>query len=90
MAMKTIWKYTWDAPNIHSSFAMPQGAVVLHVHEQNDVICLWALIDTKVPKKLRRFALCGTGHLYPAGGQYVGSVHLSGGQYVFHVFEVEP
>lgn len=85
---RQVWKYQLkiaDATDIE----MPKGTDVLAVQVQNNQICLWAAVnDTTAELETRRFYLIGTGHPMPDdAGIYVGTVQLSGGALVLHVFE---
>ena len=68
---------------------MPKGAEILHVHEQNDAVCLWALVNPSHANEERCFEVYGTGHLIHSGmgvdRKYLGTAHC--GVYVWHVFE---
>jgi hypothetical protein len=86
MNKKVVWKYAL-APD--SKLSMPVGAQVLSVHEQSEVICLWALVDPNAPKEIRCFAVFGTGHAIPAVPmRFHGTAHLQSGALVAHVFEL--
>lgn len=86
--MLTVFKYalhvddTVDVP-------MPAGAKVLSVQAQNQVPCVWALVDTDARMTKRRFHIRGTGH--PCEGivfcPFVGTFQLGGGVFVGHVFD---
>ena len=88
-----IYKYTLEDQT--STVQMPEGAKVLSAHTQRESICIWALVDPSKPMTLRTFKVIGTGwdieeaefgqpltHL-----EFIGTVLLSGGSLVFHVFE---
>lgn len=90
--MKQILKYTL-APVI--TLEMPRGAQILTVREYGDDICLWALVNPNAEKEFRKFIAFKTEHNVPEPDEgpqlnltYCGSAHLSGGELVFHVFEV--
>lgn len=85
--MKVIWKSILD-PQAQQSITVPDGAEMLCVMEQFDQICIWYRCDPNAPKVARFMAIVGTGHPAP-DGEYIGSASLSGGQLIFHVFEVE-
>lgn len=88
MSGRTVWKYTWPLPSDRASFDMPRDAEVLHVHEQNGTVCLWARVVVGRAIKRRDFILCGTGHpVPPLDFPYIGTAHLNDGQLVLHVFE---
>jgi hypothetical protein len=67
---------------------MPAGARLLSVQVQNDVACVWALVDPDARKTTRRLALRGTGH--DADGltfaPFVGTFQLPSG-FVGHLFD---
>lgn len=83
--MKTIWKF-----DLVSSCAIqiPEGAEILSVDEQQDIIRMWALVDTDKPLVTRHFFIYGTGYTLPAEPlQFIGTVHLYNGTLVFHIWE---
>jgi hypothetical protein len=84
--MNTIYKYplTDDV----QSFDIPKDAEILCLQVQNDVPCIWALVDTDKPKVKRHFEIRGTGDSVPPFRvSYIGTYQLNGGRLVFHVFE---
>ena len=87
--MREIWKYTLRPGK--QSFGIPQGASVLHTHEQRGEVCLWALVDPTERQAERVFEVVATGQPFDLLGKYlyIGTVHLEGGLLVFHVFEIE-
>lgn len=85
--MKTIYKYPLKVADTQN-VVLPVGAKVLCVQTQNEVPCLWALVDNTFPTEIRCFCTFGTGHEYTGMDlTYVGTYQLSGGELVFHVFE---
>lgn len=68
---------------------MPRGAIMRHVHEQNDTICLWAEVDLdEREREERRFFLHGTGEdLRPEARTFLGTAILRAGRFVVHVYE---
>jgi len=86
--MKTIWKFPLE-PRNHSAIEMPKGARIIAVQTQQDEVCLWALLDSEEKgKKIRKFAIFGTGHHIAdlEGKKYIGTVQQSSGL-VWHIFE---
>lgn len=84
---RTIWKF--GIP-IEDSFMieMPRNAHVLTVATQQDGPQMWAYVDPKAARELRRFLLVGTGHDIDVGaGRYIGTFQMQQGTLVFHVFE---
>lgn len=91
--MQMIWKFKLEAKRRHV-LLMPVGAQILHVHEQNDAVCLWALVDPMVLEQDARVIECnntGTEIIDLPGCErfYLGTAHLHGGNYVIHVFEIK-
>lgn len=88
--MKTVFKYVLrDTVN---DIQMPTGAQVLHVTEQNNMVCIWAAVDESVPVETRRFLMVGTGHReVPDDAAYCGSAHIYTDRavLVLHVFEAQ-
>lgn len=92
--MMTVHKYVvhiTDEPRV----PMPQGAQVLSVGVQDDLVCIWALVDPAAPYETRPFSMRGTGH--PASGlenvPFIGTVMmagLAGRALVFHVWDGVP
>lgn len=88
--MKTIYKY----PVNHiedSCIVMPKGAKILSFHSQNDVPCIWALVDPEKPPEERNFYLIGTGHVIevdPAKLRFIDTALFSEGEFVHHLFEI--
>lgn len=88
--MRTVWKF--DAPIADEfSVAMPRGAEMLTVQMQHGHPVIWALVDTvlEAEPETRHFSWRGTGHDcdYMKAKGYVGTVQISGGTLIFHLFE---
>jgi len=84
----TIHKYTlfpgyWEVE-------MPVSSEILSVGNQDESICLWALVNTEAPMVVRQFFVACTGedltenvdHL----GNFIGTVLTHNGNFVVHVF----
>jgi len=85
--MKTIHKYPLVVQD-NNPVLMPDEAQVLCVQMQNGGPCLWALVETDLPKVVRNFLIYGTGHpVSKAQQSYVGTFQMHDGNLVFHVFE---
>lgn len=86
--MKTVYKFRLDIEDI-TTISMPRGAQILSVQNQNESICLWALVDTEAEKEQRTFRIAGTGHLIREGIKaFLGTVQMHDGIFVAHVFEI--
>jgi hypothetical protein len=83
----TVWKFTLPDPT--NKVAMPAGAEVLHVAEQDGRIALWARVDPGMFDRVTRtFHVVGTGTPIPKGPSgFRGTAVAAGGSLVFHVFE---
>lgn len=85
---KTIWKFTLELTDIQPLF-MPEKAEILTVQNQDNRICLWAIVNPELPSEERSFEVHGTGHsiYYDMGmdRKYIGTAQM--GALVWHVFE---
>lgn len=89
--MKTIWKYPLEFAGYVQTFEMPVGAEVLTAQVQHGRICLWALVEDKLPAVYdRNFIILGTGHENREQGElkYVATVQMENGSLIFHIFEL--
>lgn len=84
--MNIIYKYPLKLVDTQI-FELPMGADILTVQNQNDVICLWALVNTKRPKIKRKIQIIGTGnkididlHSYI----FLNTTQING--FVWHIF----
>lgn len=89
--MRTIWKYTLEITD-RQSISLPEGAEVLHVGNQAESLCLWALVDPKAKLgPIRCFEIFGTGHPIPedmgVSRKFLGTIIMQHGALVWHVFE---
>jgi len=85
--MRCIYKYTIP-PQDKFNLELPKGAQILSFQEQDDKLCLWALVNPVAAKVVRYFHIFGTGNVIDACIdvlQYIGSVQQS--IYVWHLFE---
>jgi len=85
--------YKYEIPvNEHAVVQMTAGAQVLSVHEQNDALYAWALVDpAESQMKSRMFFIVGTGYSmeYHDQMRFIGTAHMHGGSLVLHVFEIQ-
>lgn len=82
--MKTIHKYVLPQPV--NDVVTHDGAEFLAAAEQYGQITIWAEVDTSKPKKVRTVHVVGTGGQVPPRLDYLGTVLLADGEYVFHVY----
>lgn len=83
---KTIWKFElgpWE-----TVVSLPKGSKILHIGNQFNGICIWVLVD-KYVKEFEKvtFTAYGTGFELPDDpGEYLGTVPLQDGIFIWHVF----
>lgn len=95
----TVYRYPVELVD-EQTITMPAGAEILHVARREnhhsllgvgspDAVDLWALVDPDQPPEARRIQVVGTGHALGDTDDltHLGSVQISGGALVFHVFE---
>ena len=85
--MKSVHKYSLIVTD-EQTLDLPRGAEILSVANQREHIVLYALVDTDV-KAIDRHTIYvhGTGHgVYGDGIAFIGTVAMSGGYLMFHVF----
>jgi hypothetical protein len=58
----TIWKYLL-LPG-QEAVLMPEGAKMLYAREQQDTICVWAIVNPANPQEARGIRVFGTGHSF--------------------------
>lgn len=86
--LTTVWKFLIKIDDI-AEVEMPVGAQILHFDSQDEIPCIWARVDPKSPKVMRRFRFAGTGHPLDGDvGEHVGSCQMAGGRLVWHLFEL--
>ena len=85
--MMRIWKFPLKVED-EQELDMPSLACVLCVQVQNEIPCLWALVDDKRPTVRRIVHILGTGHVATGAesSHYVGTFQLLSGSFVGHVF----
>lgn len=85
--MRVVHKFPLNAC-LHQSVSMPAGSKVLAVHAQHNVPTLWAEVELGAPHTMYRVALVMTGAEVPQGlgFRYVGTVLLSGDDFVLHCY----
>lgn len=86
--MRTIFKYPIHNLDDEVVVNLPKGAEIISVGVQMETLCLWAIVDSQaevfVPRKIQ---IRGTGQPLGRGeGDYIGTVLMSFGALVWHVF----
>ena len=85
----TIWKYQLEIDDV-VTLHMPLGARILSLQTQDNIPCLWAMVNPTNAKERRHFVIVGTGHELPnnaVDGTYIGTTQTHDGRLVWHVFE---
>lgn len=87
--MLRIYKYQLETTGVQE-IEMPQGAIILSLQTQNEVPCIWALVNPNTTVTKRTFMIFGTGHKIEMDKnlQHVGTYQLNNGFFVGHCFEV--
>lgn len=87
--MKAIWKFAFTSTG-EFSIDIPGGAEILCVHIHYGVSCLYVLLDTGNTVETRTFVVHGTGHPVSSSEnkKYIGTYQESGGDLVWHLFEL--
>lgn len=85
--MKAIYKYPIAVID-EQTIEIPLGGQILAVQMQNEIPCMWVLVDPQHVIVKRDFRIYGTGQQIPdSAGLYIGTFQLRGGMLVFHLFE---
>jgi hypothetical protein len=75
----------------NQNIRLPIGAEILTVQNQNEQVCLWALVNPNTETENRHIEIFGTGEpiLSDMGTsrEYISTFQMSGGELVFHAFE---
>lgn len=84
----TIYKYPIEITDIQN-VTMPINAEILTAQMQRATLCLWAKVDENNTCMYERtIEVVGTGNLMTDHDRrYIGTVQLSGGALIYHVFE---
>lgn len=86
--MRTVWKYEFPIDRIAGDVEMPEGARIIHVDQQREMVATWwaEIPDPTAPLVARTFVVVGTGHTIPGDGlTHVGTV--LDGPFVWHLYE---
>ncbi len=93
--MKTIFKYHLAVRHGMQSILLPEGAKVISVVEQRNVVCVYAYVESSEETLVeRQFFTAYTGMELPKdilsriATRFIGTVCLMMGELVVHVFEV--
>lgn len=93
--MRAVNQYTLANYFGAQSISMPKGARVLSAYAQHEIPCICALVDPDAPMEKHGFGVVPTDEAWQSDdeealGSFVGTVHLRGGNFVLHVFDLGP
>ena len=87
---KTIWKFQLEVLDTQFIW-IPKNAEILSVQNQNEVPCMWALVNPTEEREEKCFEIFGTGHdVHCDMGvdrKFIGTFQMQNGSLVFHIFE---
>jgi hypothetical protein len=87
---KVIWKYPLEVRD-SNVIEMPYDAKILCVQTQNNIPCIWAIVNKDAYLENRFFRIVGTGQPFQKEflvyRNYIGTFQLDNGSLVFHLFE---
>lgn len=85
---EVVHKYPLACMSGRALVTMPRRRRVLSLQAQDNVPCVWAMIDPDSPLETVAFDCVPTGVPVPeTAGPYLGTVLLDGGVFVLHIFE---
>jgi hypothetical protein len=91
MRQPVIWQHDLgDYGN--ADLKLHRGATILHFAEHRGRMCVWEQHDVdEVEVEVRRFRIAVAGDPFPnlMPAHHVGTALFYGGDYVFHLFELE-
>lgn len=83
--MNMIYKYPLNIEDVQH-LHIHAGATLLCVQIQGNKPCLWAIVDTTLPKERRTIEIIGTGNpIEERARLYIGTCQV--GPSVWHIFE---
>lgn len=84
--MKSIWKF--ELPK-SGKIQMPRNSKILSVQAQHGVPVIWAEVITENETEERSFEAFAIGQELPnkAPMKYLGTVQLSNGVFIWHIYE---
>ncbi|OPB96846.1 hypothetical protein BAS10_07295 [Elizabethkingia meningoseptica] len=87
--MRKIFKYQLEIKDFNE-IEMPMHAEVISLQVQNDIPCIWAIVNPDYPVEKRKFMTVGTGNEMPEclPEIFIGTYQLPELGLVFHCFEI--
>lgn len=84
---KVIYKFQF-AEQDDFKICLPKNSQILCVQMQDEIPCMWTLMDKNEKAEVRHFRVFGTGHYFALSNyKYIGTFQLFTGSLVFHLFE---
>jgi hypothetical protein len=81
-----IWKYELEITDTQI-IEVPRAGVILSVANQNNKLCLWAMVEIDRPLEKREIEIIGTGNpIEMKDRHFIGTVLID--PFVWHVFEI--
>ena len=92
--MRTVYKYKiCTVPELFAGIKngetidVPENSKVLRCEIQNNNVCVWIELEKdKKPTKKVSICLFGTGWEFSGSYQYINSIFLHGGTFVYHAY----
>lgn len=93
MTERFAWKvFKFPLPVVDLQYLdLPEGAEILAVQMQGNVVCLWALCEPEQKTAPRLIRIMGTGHKLGIHEhcRFISTFQMESRALVFHVFEVQ-
>ena len=87
--MYKIFKYPFEIKD-EFIIEMPYNSKILNTFCQNDIPCMWVLVNPQRKIQKRKFVVMGTGHsieeIYNL--EYVSTFPQFDGKFIWHLFEI--
>lgn len=86
---KVIWKYQLNIGE--TALSIPKNGAIIYLNNQNEIPCLWILVDPEEELVTRTFKIVATGEDIDYNNTdfpfYLGSFQIVSVNFVGHVFE---
>jgi hypothetical protein len=87
MSKKRIWKYQLDFLNHYQVIEMPRNAMILSGQIQEEILCVWAMVDPDAEKERRHFEIFMTGRDIVEEGERIFIDTFQIDEFVGHLYE---
>jgi hypothetical protein len=87
--MYKIYKYPFEIKD-EFIIEMPYDSKILNAFCQNDIPCMWALVNPQRKLQKRKFTIIGTGHPIEEtyNLEHISTFSQSDGKFIWHLFEI--